>query len=61
MIQNVRMGYVLAILRMVRLLGIAAIRARLADSLPSQDDPKGAERDSFQLNAGRQDADGVFL
>jgi len=55
------MGNVFAVLRMVRLLGIAAIRRPLPDPLPDQHNPKGPEIDVLQLNPSRQNADGMLL
>jgi hypothetical protein len=56
-----RMGHVLAILWTVRLLGVAVIWVlRWADSFPTEDDSKRPQLDSFQLNAGCQDADCMF-
>jgi hypothetical protein len=56
-VQDMRMGHVLAAFRVIRLLGIAAIAVRMADLLPGKRDSKGAQMDSLQLDAGRHGAD----
>jgi hypothetical protein len=56
-ILDVRMRHVLAVPRVVRLLGMAAIAVRIADLLPEEHDPKCAQLDAFQLHVGRYGAD----
>jgi hypothetical protein len=45
--QDMRMGHILVIFGMIRLLGIAVIRKLAADPLPVEHDPKGTQEDSF--------------